>query len=152
MNEMLKINEDENCVFISINPKIYPLDVIYTVSYVFLEKAYLILDGEPDKEIIVKLIAKIKVDKEQLRQLGNDFFNELINYGFYKNQSEKNNVIRQILLQKALFGDAGEDEEELGDDLDETDLEEDSDEIEDPEQIAVPWEEKYGNKKNSNSN
>ncbi|MBU4204937.1 hypothetical protein KKH26_02035 [Patescibacteria group bacterium] len=150
MNEMLKINEDENCVFISINPKIYPLDVIYTVSYVFLEKAYLILDGEPDKEIIVKLIAKIKVDKEQLRQLGNDFFNELINYGFYKNQSEKNNVIRQILLQKALFGDVGEDEEELGDDLDEIDLEDDLDEIEDPEQIAVPWEEKYGKNKNGN--
>lgn len=151
MNENLKINEDENCVLISISPKLYSLDVIYSAAYVFLEKTYLLLDGEPEKEIIIKLTAKTKVDKNQLEKLGQEFLNELINYGFYKQQSEKNNLIRQIILQKALLGSSGDDETELEGDLNEIDLG-DEDYLDDPQGIAIPWEEKYGDKKNGNSN
>jgi len=155
MGEFLKVNEQENYVLASINSKIYSLDVIYTAAYVFLEKAYLIFDGDPKKEVLVKLTAKRKCSWEELEILGKDFFNELINYGFHKKQSEQNKQIKQIILQRALLTNLG-DEIKLEEDLNELEflkiLEEDSGEIEDPEGIAIPWEEKYGNKKKKNSN
>jgi len=149
MDKNIKIDESENYVLLSINPKIYSLDVIYTVAYVFLEKLYLLLDGDAKKEVTIKLTAKEKLNKEELEKLGKEFLNQLISYGFHKKQSEKNNSIRQIILQRALLTGA----EANNDDIEEpgigNDLEEDFEDIEDPEEIAVPWEEKYGEKNDS---
>jgi His-Xaa-Ser system protein HxsD len=154
MNGISAINEEENYVLVSVNPQIYSLDTIYTAAYVFLEKAYLVLDGNLQKEISIKLTGKKKCGKEELTILGEEFLNELINYGFYKKQSEQNKQIRQILLRKALL--TGLDEEiEQGEFLKEfEDLqyeEEDLEEIEDPEGIAIPWEEKYGDRRKKDS-
>jgi len=158
MKECLTVNEQENYVLVSIDSKIYPLDVIYTAAYVFLEKAYLILDGDPKKEVLVKLIAKRKASREELDILGKEFLNELINYGFHKKQSEQNKQTKQIILQRALLTNLGEEikSEEYLDEFEdlegmEEDLEDDSEAMDDPEGIAIPWEEKYGNKKKKNS-
>ena len=42
-------------VILTVNPKIYPLETVYSAAYTFLDKAYILLDGDPKKEIIVKL-------------------------------------------------------------------------------------------------
>ncbi len=148
MDKNIKINEDENCILISVNPEIYPLDVIYSAAYVFLEKAYLLLEGDPKKEIIIKLTAKERINKEELKKIGKEFLNELISYGFYKKQSEKNNLIRQIILQRVLLTGAGENNDDCNSLMEET---EEEDYLDDPKGIAIPWEEKYGDKKNGNS-
>jgi len=137
------VNVFDDFVSLLINPKIYPLEVVYSASYVFLDRAYILLDGDPDKEIVVELRYKnsINQDKKKLEQLGRDFLNELLNYAFYSKRVEKNSEIRKILLGKALLEPIGEDEfleKSSEDDSDNTE------EIEDPEGIAIPWEEKYG--------
>jgi len=48
------ISFEKDSVLIPINPEIYPLDVIYTSAYVFIDRAYVIIDGNPKKEVIVK--------------------------------------------------------------------------------------------------
>ena len=100
----IKINKKEGFVTLSLNPKVYPLDVVYSASYVFLDKSYVLLDGNPNKEVIVELrFKKSKGSKKQLEGLGRDFLNELVNYADYRERAEKTKEIRQILLQRALI-------------------------------------------------
>lgn len=140
---------------IRLNPLFYPLDVIYSASYVMLEKAYFSFDGDPKKEVKVSIVPKEGYDVEEV---SNEFSDELVNYLEHKSNYERNKDIRHIILQKALetnsssggfdspdeFDDnEGIDEDELFDSGDEDfDLVED-----DPEGIAIPWDEKYGNNK-----
>jgi His-Xaa-Ser system protein HxsD len=140
------LNKTESAVTVRVNSKIYPLNVIYSASYVFLDRCYIMLDGDPEVEVVVELRLKDGVDLG-LDVLAKEFFNELLNYAFYENQSKKNAQLRNTLLQAALFSDADVDEEpevEV-DDVDWSELDKLEDEaMEDPEGIAIPWEEKYG--------
>lgn len=111
---------------VTVNPKIYSLDVIYSASYVFLDRAYIKLEGDPDKE--VEVIIKTNEEKD-LEKIKKDFENELLNYAFYKSQVEKTKEIRNIILQRALLTN----ESEEGLNLDENDF------SGDPEEV-VPWE------------
>ena len=94
----MEIHKD--LILLSINPKIYPLDVVYSAAYALLDKAYIILDGDPEEEIIVEIRPKAKIP---LKKLGDGFNQELINYAVYKKQSEKNALIRQTIIQRALL-------------------------------------------------
>lgn len=138
----IKIEKDS--VVLIINPKIYPLSTIYSASYVFLDRAYVLLDGNPEKEVIVKLKPK---QKQDLKKLGMEFFNELINYADYQKRAEQTKNIRETILQRALltndpsFIESAQDKE-IAEELED-------EELDDPEGIAIPWEEKYG-KKNKN--
>jgi len=90
----------KGCVVISLNPKVYPLEAVYSAAYVFLDRAYILLDGDPKKEIFVELKPK---NKEDLEKLGWDFNNELINYADYEARAKKTRKIREVLLQRALI-------------------------------------------------
>lgn len=138
------ITVNENSVTITINPKLYALETIYSAGYVFLDRAYILLDGDPKKDILVKLKPK---EKEDLKKLGLEFFNELINYADYQKRAEQTKKIREMLLERALITNDPsviQNNEEFEDNLD--DLEDDEDYLDDPEGIAIPWEEKYGKK------
>lgn len=137
MNNNIKIEKDN--VILSINSKLYTLETVYSAAYVFLDRAYILLDGDPKKEIIVRLKPK---EKQNLEKLGREFLNELINYADYQKRAKQTKKIREMLLQRALITNDPfiinkEDDvmEELDDDY-----------LEDPEEIAIPWEEKYGKK------
>lgn len=121
----IEIDEKNKCALVSVNPKIYFLDVIYSAAYILLDRAHIILDGDPEEEIIAELRPKGKQDLKALAMAFND---ELLNYSVYKTQSEKNKDIKQAIIQRALLTNGFED----------------TSEIEDPEGIAVPWEDKYG--------
>ena len=134
---------ENNSVILNINAKVYALETVYSAAYVFLDRAYVLLDGDPEKDIIVKLKPK---GNEDLEKLGGEFFNELINYGDYKKRAEQTKSIREMLLQRALIANdpsliEGSDNE-FEEILDE--FEDDDDYLDDPEGIAIPWEEKYG--------
>jgi His-Xaa-Ser system protein HxsD len=137
---MDKIEIIDGSAKVSVNPKIHNLDVVYSAAYVFLDKAYILLDGDPEKEIIVTLKPKEGNDAEKL---GLEFSNELLNYSHYKSKTKDLGAIRQAILQRALL--IYETPKEIK--PEETDKDLDGDFLDDPEGIAVPWEEKYGNKK-----
>ncbi len=133
-----EIHKSENCIIVSINPKIYPLDVIYSAAYVFLDRAYVLIDGDPEEEIIIEL--KSKTGKENLETLGREFNNELLNYAVYKVQVEKNAAIRQMIIQRALLTNDSSLKISTGQESGKESY------LEDPEGIAIPWEEKHGKK------
>jgi len=134
---MSNIEMKEDFVLVSVNPEVYPLEVIYSAAYVMIDKSYIIIDKNKENKIVVEIRSK---KDEDLEELGNLFNEELLNYAVYKTQSEKNSKLRQVIIQRALLTNEFESEEDGG-------L---SDEIDDPEGIAVPWEEKYRKENDKN--
>jgi len=102
----LEIRKDRNQVIVSINPKVYTLDIIFSAAYIFIDRAYVVVDGDPNEEIFVFLKAKDK--KTDLLELGREFNNELINYSFYAAQTIKNIHVRDAIIQRAFFTHSGE--------------------------------------------
>lgn len=98
--ENFEIDKEKNSVLVSVNPKIYPLDVIYSAAYVFTDNCYVLLDGDPQDEVIVEL--KPKNSSLELEKIAMEFSNELLNYANYAMQSLRNARIREIILQRAL--------------------------------------------------
>ncbi|MDD5585121.1 MAG: hypothetical protein PHV55_08720 [Candidatus Omnitrophica bacterium] len=91
----------KGCVKLSLDAGLYTLNTIYAAGYVFLDKACVYLDKDNKGKIIVALFPKEK--KEDLRKLGMDFYNELINYAHYFGSLKANAEAVKLLLQRALF-------------------------------------------------
>ncbi len=150
-NIPIEIDEENNACIINLNPSIYPMEVIYTASYVFIDKAYVILDGDTKKEI--KVILKPKEDYD-VEKLGMEFHNELLSYVLYHEKNKQNKTIRDTIIQRALL--ANDPDIDLGlnvnanrSDPDFAEIEKEIKDIEskaddDIEDIAIPWEDKYG--------
>ena len=149
---MSETKTKKDSTVLKINPKIYPLEVIYSASYVFLDRAYILLDGNPESEILITLKPKAV---EDLDKLSGEFLNELINYADYRERAEQTKKIRETILQRALITNDPsvlQDNKEFDEIMKELEEGEDSDYFEDPEGIATPWEEKYGDKAEKNEN
>ena len=95
--------KQDNAVFV-VNASIYDLEVIKSAAYVMLDKAYIVLDGDPSSKIFVEI--RKKEPEQEIKQLVYDFNSELINYSVYKQQSERNKTIRELILQRVLFTNA----------------------------------------------
>lgn len=144
----LELHQDENYVVLSLNPKIYPLDIIYSAAYVLMDKIFVVIDGDPKEEIIVELRPKDK--KKDLEELGRDFNNELLNYAVYKIQSEKSKEIKDTIVKRALLtNEKCVEEQDFEESIEEKPEEIDEEEsyIDDPLGIAKPWEETHKEEK-----
>ncbi len=98
----LKVNEKENKITATINPLLYPIEAIYGAAYVFLDRAYLFLDGDPKKSVVVDMKGKEKMSKKQLENLAGEFYNEIVNYALRNKISRNNQKIREYIVARAL--------------------------------------------------
>ena len=131
----LEINERDGFALVRLNPKVYPIDVVYSASYSFLEKAYIILDGDAENEIVVRVRPKARA--ESVEAVARAFNNELLKYAAYKVSSEAGRGIRWMIVEKALSTNCG-----CNAGYDEVSLD-------DPLGIATPWEETHGKDKDA---
>jgi len=138
-----KINSKNNQIVFWLNSQTYPLEVIYSTAYVFLDRAYVYLDGDPKKEIVVSLKGKEKLNKKQLAGLKGEFCNELLNYLLRVEITKRNQKVRDFIVGTALVSALPR---ELLTQPSKVETSMDGDWKEDPLGIAVPWEEKYGKK------
>ncbi len=132
----IKTQKQNGQLVISLNPKIYPLEAIYGACYVFVDRAYLFLDGDPKKEIKVFIEGKRKLDSKKLEELAGEFKNELLDYVLRTAIAKNTKKIRETIVEKALFSAFPSEETSEEEHIES-----------DPLGIAVPWEEKYGEKK-----
>jgi His-Xaa-Ser system protein HxsD len=121
---------------IRLNTKIYPLEAIYGACYVFIDRAYVFLASP--KAGIVDIYFKPKNVKTggQREKLAGEFNNELLNYAHRMSIAGANRKTREYIVERALYAAIEGDNRSAG-----------KDELDDPLGIAIPWEEKYGNKK-----
>jgi len=135
----IEINKEGNYILISINPKIYPMEIIYCAAYVFLDRAYVLIDGNPEEEVFVELKPKGDVD---LKTLGMEFNNELLNYEVYTIQAARTQQVRDALVERvfltntAVNSDVEKCYPEKDEEFQELQYEED------PLGIAKPWNQK----------
>lgn len=141
-----EINQKENYAEIVIDSKIYSLDTVYAATYAFLDKAYIILDGDPKGEIIIKLKGKKDLNKKELEAVAGEFFNELINSGLRLQIAESNKKTKEYIMSAALIGASAEVQDRIRKN-NENDSEKDSHD-DDPLGIASSWEDKYGKEDN----
>jgi len=143
----MKTVKKKNELIISLNPKIYPLEAIYGACYVFIDRAYLFLDGSVDKEIKVFIKGKEELKVKEIESLVGEFKNELLNYTLRLSIAKNTKKIRETIVERALFSVLPHEEElkviDQSEQIDKKAIEDD------PLGIAVPWEEKYGKKKHS---
>ncbi|MDD5347324.1 MAG: His-Xaa-Ser system protein HxsD [Candidatus Omnitrophica bacterium] len=90
---------------ITVDPRVYPLRAVYSSAYLFLDRAYLSLDGDPRKKIIVGIKAK---DNACARTIAAEFKNELLNASLRNQISKENRRIREYIVGTALLGVVGE--------------------------------------------
>ncbi|HBG61617.1 MAG: hypothetical protein A2Y03_09435 [Omnitrophica WOR_2 bacterium GWF2_38_59] len=98
-----KINVNENYAELRVNPEIYSKETIFAVGYVFLDKAYILLDIDKDDFVIYLYPQQKNTD---LMQLSLEFCNELVNYAHYFTRSESNAEAIKAIMQRALFSAA----------------------------------------------
>jgi len=85
---------------IVLNGKIYAKETVFAAGYVFLDKAYILLDQSADK-IFVYLYPQD--EKTDLKKLAMEFYNELLNYAHYFTRVKANADAIKSLMQRALF-------------------------------------------------
>jgi His-Xaa-Ser system protein HxsD len=101
MNKNIEIKKDY--VKIYLKRDLYSKESIFAAGYVFLDKVYILLDQEKDN-ILVYLYPK--KTNSNLKRLGFEFLNELLNYSHYFSRSKANAKSMQDIMQKALFSAA----------------------------------------------
>ncbi len=74
----LELHPEEGYLVASVNPKIYPLLVIYSASHKFIDRAYAVIGGNPNSEVTVEIRPKEKAGLESLEALGREFNNSLL--------------------------------------------------------------------------
>ncbi len=132
---MTRINSQKNNeTKITVDSRIYPLEAVYGAAYIFLDRSYVRLDGNPKDKIIVTIKGKKKLNKKEMDKLTGDFFNELLNYSLRFLISKQNQKIREYIVGTAILGAVGEEQKKK------------ADWEKDAMGIAVPWEEKYKKK------
>ena len=95
METKLKIQDCEDfgkCVKLQVKEKVYTLPTIYAAGYIFLDRAYLLLDKDKD-EVIIYLFPKKK--GADLKQLGMGFLDFT--------RAAENVEVTKAILQRALF-------------------------------------------------
>jgi His-Xaa-Ser system protein HxsD len=96
-----EIDKKENIAIVSVNPKIYPLNVVFSASYLMMDRAFVVIDGNPETEIVVSLRPRAKEKPEALARQFND---ELLNYAVNDCESRKTALLREELVKSAFAG------------------------------------------------
>ena len=98
--ENVELFKGKNLALVSVNPKVYSLGVVFAAAYVLLEKAFVVIDGDPGDQIVVSLEPKKGKDIETL---ATDFNEQLINFAVNFDQSARTKNIRDEFIKQAFL-------------------------------------------------
>lgn len=127
---------------LSLDSSLYPRDVLYAAAYVFIDRAYILLDRD-DARFLVRLRGKQALDESALRAMAGEFENELLAQALRLRVVNANRHIIESITTLAIAGAAGGMHDDAaaaanGDDR----LDDSMDFLDDPLEIAKPWEPK----------
>ena len=118
---------------------VYPLEAIYGASYLFVDKCFVYLSRPKAGEVRVQLTSRGTATVAELDTLAGEFANELLSQVTRLKLAQSTARIREYYSAAALRAATS------APSIDDLLAELESEELgEDPLQIMVPWEEKYG--------
>ncbi len=97
-------DEKQSLVLVSVNPKIFSLPVIFSAAYWMMDKAFVVIDGSPETQVVVSLRPRKNQKLEELARLFND---ELLNYAVNAEETKKTESLRNELIKQAFAGHSG---------------------------------------------
>lgn len=131
-------------ITLSLDAGLYPADVVYGAAYVFIDRAYVLLDRagtatKPTGRLLVHLRGKEALDEAGLEALAGEFGNELLSQALRRKVVKQNHKLIEDITAQAIAGAAGG--------ILPTDFLQGEDDgmdfLDDPLGIAVPWEDKF---------
>jgi His-Xaa-Ser system protein HxsD len=130
---------------LSLDIGLYPRDVLYAAAYVFLDRAYVLLDQDGAR-FLVHLRGKQPLDEAVLRAMAGEFENELLAQALRHQVVRANQKIIEEITSLAINGATGGAPAGNGaaDDPALIDMQDPADDgfLDDPLGIAAPWEAK----------
>ncbi len=98
---------------LSLDVGLYPRDVLYAAAYVFLDRAYVLLDRQ-DSRFIVHFRAKRPLEEATFRAMAGEFENELLAQALRHQVVDANQRIIEDVVAVAIAGASVSDEPEAG--------------------------------------
>lgn len=88
---------------LSLDVGLYPRDVLYAAAYVFLDRAYVLLDRE-DARFVVRFRSKRPVEEATFRAMAGEFENELLAQALRHQVADANQRIIEDVVAVAIAG------------------------------------------------
>ncbi|MCA9710918.1 MAG: His-Xaa-Ser system protein HxsD [Myxococcales bacterium] len=139
---LLEVDASEGSAVVQLDSTLYPLPAIYGAAYVFIDRAYVLLDRPADDRVRVTLVAKDpSATPEAVLALVGELANEVLACAYRHQLTQDNRVTVETVTMQAMAGAMGA--PSLADlaDFDFTD-----EALDDPLGIAQSWEERHGKK------
>lgn len=96
---MENVEFDGEDATIRIKSKMFSFDVVKSAAYVLLDRAYFSFGGDPEGTFEVYVKSK---EGEDVKEVVQDFQNELVNYSVYEKEADRNREIREAITKRAL--------------------------------------------------
>jgi His-Xaa-Ser system protein HxsD len=137
------LNAEKSVLTLSLDIGLYPRDVLYAAAYVFLDRAYVLLDRDGSR-FIVHVRGKQQLGEAALRAMAGEFENELLAQALRLKVVKANQKVIEQITTLAIAGAAGATSDGAADDavLAEPDDSPEDGFLDDPLHIATPWEAK----------
>src|SRR5437879_3297911 len=100
------LDADTSTMTLSLDLDLYPRDVLYAAAYVFLDRAYVLLDRDGER-FLVHLRGKQPLDETALRAMAGEFENELLAQALRHRVIKANQRIIEDITSLAIAGAAG---------------------------------------------
>lgn len=88
---------------LSLDSDLYPRDVVYAAAYVFLDRAYILLDRQHGR-YTVRLRGKLALDEPTLKSMAGEFENELLAQALRSRVAEANQKLIEGVTALAISG------------------------------------------------
>lgn len=102
MKWLLRQTETAGVLELLIDTRIFPKDIVLATAYSFLDKWYFFFYFENDTDLIVQY--KPKKGQQLDTFFLSDFYDSLLEFYLREQIEEKNKVIREIIVKKAIEG------------------------------------------------
>jgi His-Xaa-Ser system protein HxsD len=128
---------------LSLDVGLYPRDVLYAAAYVFLDRAYVLLDRQ-ESRFVVHFRSKRPLDEATFRAIAGEFENELLAQALRHRVVDANQRIIEDVVGVAIAGAAAGVEADAGPAAEHPPFVDPADPedgfLPDPQGIARPWE------------
>ena len=98
---------------LSLDVSLYPRDVLYAAAYVFLDRAYVLLDRQ-DSRFIVRFRSKRPLEEAVFQAMAGEFENELLAQALRHQVFDANQRIIEDVVAVAIAGAAAGAEPDMG--------------------------------------
>jgi His-Xaa-Ser system protein HxsD len=145
--DVVSFDPEGQAVSLRLDVDLYPLGALYAAAYVYLDRAYVMLEAPDAAHFRVTLAwKKAPAGDPALERLAGEFANELLSCAWRAKIAEDGRSVIESATARALAGAMGA---PSLDDLEGFDFGDKP--LEDPLGIALSWEDKYGKKKSEES-